>query len=342
MTEVVVERLEVVEVDEHHAQRDALPVGAAHLAHERLFEVAPVEAAGERIADRLGLEPLTKRDVRDGEAEVVGDGVDEARLGRLARDVVVVRELEVQQTLRAALRHERQAHVREVAGAGVAAVEREELSHAPVRTSAPQRPAVLGVDDRRHLVLTEGRDHLAEAVVLLQHVHRARVLGEDALEEEVDDLARVVHAAGALQQLAHVREQPELLCAGFHLRDALLGARSGDVLLGEIARGPEEDPVRDVRVAGESGPAMLAPRILQAQVAPRGVARGERSHHRVEFEPVRGVDPVPERDAGHELGALPEVVLQALVEHPQRATEAGDEQKIVRGLEEVPAERLVH
>ena len=64
---------------------------------------------------------------------------------------------------------------------------------------------------------------------------------------------------------------------------------------------------------------------LHPDLAPRVVALRERGHHRVEVEAVRRVDPVAERHALHRLRVVPEEVLEALVEHPERAVEARDE-----------------
>src|SRR5207245_2246621 len=73
VAQAVVEALEVVEVE--HDQPQAAPTArqAVQLALERLLHVAPVEQAGQGIADGLGAQILTQFQVRQSQRRVFGD-----------------------------------------------------------------------------------------------------------------------------------------------------------------------------------------------------------------------------------------------------------------------------
>src|SRR2546428_2152311 len=81
VAQAVVEALEVVEVE--HDQPQAAPTArqAVQLALERLLHVAPVEQAGQGIADGLGAQILTQFQVCQSQRRVFGDSHGQPLLG---------------------------------------------------------------------------------------------------------------------------------------------------------------------------------------------------------------------------------------------------------------------
>src|SRR3546814_2285144 len=63
----VVEGLEVVDVEHQQRQRQPAPLAAREFARRRFLQVAAVEQAGQRIADRLQAQALAQRQVRRSE-----------------------------------------------------------------------------------------------------------------------------------------------------------------------------------------------------------------------------------------------------------------------------------
>ncbi len=81
VVEVVVDPLEVVEIEHEHGHGPSRPLRAPHLALQRLLHVAPVEEAGEGIADRLAAQHLAEAHVGEPQSDVLGHGGGDAPLG---------------------------------------------------------------------------------------------------------------------------------------------------------------------------------------------------------------------------------------------------------------------
>ena len=148
VTERIVELLEEVEVDHHDAERAAAAFGAAELALEGLFQIATVEEAGQRIADRLIAQRLAELEIRDGEAELIGHGGGEPllRLGPLRR---VRGGPEIKDAERFTLRDEGDAEVRRRHRLRQVAAEKPGRRGVhEMHPAAPERPALLGLEDR--------------------------------------------------------------------------------------------------------------------------------------------------------------------------------------------------
>ncbi len=148
MTERVVELLEEVEVDHHDAQGAATAFCAAELALERLLQIATVEEAGQRIANRLIAQRLTELEIRDGEAELIGHGGGEPllRLGPLGG---VRGGPEIEDAERFTLRDQGDAEVRgRHRLRQVTAQKPGRRGVHEMHPAAPERPALLGFEDR--------------------------------------------------------------------------------------------------------------------------------------------------------------------------------------------------
>ena len=102
----VVERLEVVQVEHHHAHRQAATLAAGQFAHQRLFQIAAVEQAGERVADGLDAQAILQGKIVQGHRQLLGHGphhvqlrqerrkrrgnIDEAQLDTLQPDDILI------------------------------------------------------------------------------------------------------------------------------------------------------------------------------------------------------------------------------------------------------------
>ena len=71
----VVDRLEVVDVDQHHAEGRAAPAVAGELEVEPVPELPVVHEAGQAISDRLVSLPLVAQGVGEGARGAARKGV---------------------------------------------------------------------------------------------------------------------------------------------------------------------------------------------------------------------------------------------------------------------------
>ena len=78
----VVDVLEVVEVEQHEAQRLAEALGALDLGGHGLLEAAAIEQAGQLVGHRLALDRLVQADILDRHRRLLGEVVEELALGR--------------------------------------------------------------------------------------------------------------------------------------------------------------------------------------------------------------------------------------------------------------------
>ena len=120
----VVDKLEVIDVHEHEANRSTGSTGAPKFAFERFLHVATVIEARELITNRLCAQRLSQFEIGQRERDVLGNRRGEAnpRFRLELRKLVARirgdgRLTKVQQTERLSLRHHRHAEVRRGQGA---------------------------------------------------------------------------------------------------------------------------------------------------------------------------------------------------------------------------------
>src|SRR3954462_2124297 len=95
MSEAVVDRLEVIDVEEAERRGPAVGRRALDFLLERLVEEAAVVEAGQRVADRL-LELLAVvARVLDGDRELVAEQAEQVQLALLVRLARVAHERDV-------------------------------------------------------------------------------------------------------------------------------------------------------------------------------------------------------------------------------------------------------
>lgn len=71
MTEGIVERLEMVDVDHHHPDRLPMPHSTMKFALQRGFQITTVEEAGQRIADSLTTQGLAQFQIGEAQPALV-------------------------------------------------------------------------------------------------------------------------------------------------------------------------------------------------------------------------------------------------------------------------------
>ena len=86
VAEAVVDRLEVVEIDEHHGELTVVAPGARERQCEAILEQRPVGEAGEIVVERLVAELLLERDALGDVTEVEQDPVDQRIADVVVRD----------------------------------------------------------------------------------------------------------------------------------------------------------------------------------------------------------------------------------------------------------------
>ena len=81
----VVESLEVIDIEHEDGERQPAPCGAHQFAFQRDFQVAPVEQAGQGIADRLRAQRLLQAQVRQRKSQLLAGGHRDTALRRIRR-----------------------------------------------------------------------------------------------------------------------------------------------------------------------------------------------------------------------------------------------------------------
>ena len=201
VAEAVVDRLEVVEIEEDHRDRRALPVGARQRVLHAIGEQRPVRQARHGIVERL---------------------VGELRLERRAlRDVAAVQHdpanvLVVQQVGREDLELDRPS-----VGVTQRALERvRPRSAAPLHAEQLAQPAAIAGDQQ---LLERGSLHLVGVVAEDALDRRALVADDPVAVDDRDEVARV----------SHERAEARLALSPVHVLDQLGAAECERHAVGE-------------------------------------------------------------------------------------------------------------
>ena len=243
--EGVVERLEVIDVEQRQGQVVAGALGARDLAAQRVVEVAAVVQAGQPVAHRLLAQRHPQVQVGQRQAQRIGDGFG-APAGRAHLFVAerLVRD-HVQRAGPATRRDQRHADgMRGAVGqratevrADRIAVTRRAGGAGTVQPAAPQRPAV-GLAARERLgKFAPARGHRHRALCI-RKAQRAGPAAEQLGAGARNDRAGLAIAVAQLQLLTDLLQRLQKTLAGAHLLHQLLEVAppSGGLRLGLLQR----------------------------------------------------------------------------------------------------------
>ena len=212
MAVAVVEILEVVQVEGQHGQRKVAPFAARYLPTEGFGQVAPIEQAGERVANRQVAQALPKLQVGQGQGQLIGSRDRHLELGNPG----VAWRAQVDPAQRLALREQGYA-CRAEAGA---IVPRNEMGAGTVRCAAPAQvhalvlhaPAIFGACLRAGLacMVAPQMGGLGQTLAVHQRVDRAGAVGQQEREHLLADLQCFGQVGAAEQQVAVAPEQGQV------------------------------------------------------------------------------------------------------------------------------------